>query len=582
MNEELKMSYESMGSSSYMTVTCPPGVKLVNYELEMVLSNEIENFLTVSRQMLDGETVIYYNITSRISLRQVLDKRKLNRKELFHLMEGAILAVRDAAAYRLPSAGIVLEPEYIYVNPASCAPAFVFMPLQGPAGPGIRELISDLVLHDKIEMSNDNFIQVLLMELNRQPFSYEELEKSLKPYKVQKYGMQVQDQNSMFQPPVNLQPVMPQPVNPQQVMPQPVMPQPVMPQSVNLQPANPQPVDNQTGKGEWSAGERPFSGKVEGKPGVPPFQKGQNTGKIKKTEKKKALCGDGEENGNDNRKDGFDPEKAKKKFMLPQALVMVVVAASISFGLFTDESGGIVLNNILAFVIVLALAEVILYREIYVNSKVPGKGKREKTTGVKKTTQPQKPTRPEMPLRREPKRPELPRPEPPRLVNSQPVSQVQFNPQPIPRETLPPFAPTPAYGQQPMPQYPQYGSTEDTNIQSETELWEGEAEGGMSAYLEYFENGKLSRIPLDSIGGVVIGRLKQQVDFAVNSPRVGKVHARFFGQNGQYYVVDINSKNGTYINGSIERIESNLQYSLHDKDRIMLADSEFTIRCSEG
>ena len=71
------------------------------------------------------------------------------------------------------------------------------------------------------------------------------------------------------------------------------------------------------------------------------------------------------------------------------------------------------------------------------------------------------------------------------------------------------------------------------------------------------------------------------MDFVVKSPKVGKIHARFFYENGQYFVVDINSKNGTYINGSGMRIDSNMAYPLHDKDRIMLADSEFTIRCTE-
>ena len=46
-------------------------------------------------------------------------------------------------------------------------------------------------------------------------------------------------------------------------------------------------------------------------------------------------------------------------------------------------------------------------------------------------------------------------------------------------------------------------------------------------------------------------------------------------------MVDINSKNGTYINGNGMRIESNLPHLLHDKDRIMLADSELVIRCAE-
>ena len=51
--------------------------------------------------------------------------------------------------------------------------------------------------------------------------------------------------------------------------------------------------------------------------------------------------------------------------MLPQAIVMVAVAAMISFGFFVDgETGAVAVNNILAAVILIVLFEVILYREV--------------------------------------------------------------------------------------------------------------------------------------------------------------------------------------------------------------------------
>jgi len=79
MNERLQVAYETIGASSYMTVTCPPDMEPVHYQMEMVLSNEIRKLLPVSRQIVNGETILYYNITSRISLAGILEKRKLCR-----------------------------------------------------------------------------------------------------------------------------------------------------------------------------------------------------------------------------------------------------------------------------------------------------------------------------------------------------------------------------------------------------------------------------------------------------------------------------------------------------------------------
>ena len=553
MNRELKMSYETMGASTYVTVTCPPSVQLVNYELEMMMGNEIKNFMKASRQMMDGEIVLYYNITSKISLSQVLEKRKLNRKELFCLINGTIEAVRDAAAYRLHEAGIVLDPDYIYVNPATCAPVFMYLPLAQSEETGIKGLLSYLILHDKIEMSNDNFIQVLLTALNFQPFSLEHLEQSLKSYQSQNTNQPYGGQNGYSQSHNMMQNVQPQSVP---------VPTP-MKQPVNPQPVNIQPVRQETVQETQQPIERPTPKKNEfGKPAK------------KRADKKKAS-----EEPIENARDSeiFDMEKAKKKFLLPQALVMVVVAAGISFGLFTNKDGGIEITNILALLIVIGLGEVILYREIFVNSKKAKTTKKSKTT---KASAPQKKGRPEMP-----KAPNMSaKPEISRQTESRQSVPVEV-PAPVAMPVMPqtpPVQPVPEPVYRPVApvQYPMNSGMDDTDIGGETELLDGGAGNAMAAYLEYYEDGTLNRIPLDSPTGVTVGRLKQQVDFAVKSPKVGKVHARFFGQNGQYYVTDINSKNGTYINGNGSRIESNMPYPLHDKDRIMLADSEFTIRCS--
>ena len=180
MNKKMKISYETMGSSSFVSVTCPTELDLVHYQLEMLLSNKIKNLLAVSKQFVDGEIVIYYNITSLLPLSQVLEKRKIKRNELHNLIEGIVQAVQDASAYRLPAQGILLNPEYIYVNPASCKPSFLYFPADQECEWDVKELVAHLIMHDQIEMANDNLIQVLLQELNREPFSLESLEKSLK------------------------------------------------------------------------------------------------------------------------------------------------------------------------------------------------------------------------------------------------------------------------------------------------------------------------------------------------------------------------------------------------------------------
>jgi pSer/pThr/pTyr-binding forkhead associated (FHA) protein len=57
-----------------------------------------------------------------------------------------------------------------------------------------------------------------------------------------------------------------------------------------------------------------------------------------------------------------------------------------------------------------------------------------------------------------------------------------------------------------------------------------------------------------------IGRNPQYVDFVVNNQTVGRTHLNIIHKNNQYFVIDINSKNGTYINQ--RRINSNVEEPL--------------------
>ena len=59
-----------------------------------------------------------------------------------------------------------------------------------------------------------------------------------------------------------------------------------------------------------------------------------------------------------------------------------------------------------------------------------------------------------------------------------------------------------------------------------------------------------------------------------------KIHAIFIRRNGCCYVRDLNSLNGTFING--RRIESNREILLRNNDNLRLANCEFVFSCSQG
>lgn len=134
-------------------------------------------------------------------------------------------------------------------------------------------------------------------------------------------------------------------------------------------------------------------------------------------------------------------------------------------------------------------------------------------------------------------------------------------------------------GQQP-PVYHEIVAGDDTEIicfnnSIETEIL-GHSES-QEAYLMSARDGVMERIIVHK-PSFVIGKLREQVDYVLNSKSISRIHAEIIYENGSYHIIDINSKNGTFVNG--ERIESNKNYPIQDEDRIAFANKEFVFKIS--
>ena len=74
----------------------------------------------------------------------------------------------------------------------------------------------------------------------------------------------------------------------------------------------------------------------------------------------------------------------------------------------------------------------------------------------------------------------------------------------------------------------------------------------------------------DLFGGLSIGR-SSDADVRIEDRFASQIHARVHSRKGSYYVEDLGSTNGTYLNG--ERVHS--EAKLRDLDQIRIGDTEF-------
>jgi hypothetical protein len=99
----------------------------------------------------------------------------------------------------------------------------------------------------------------------------------------------------------------------------------------------------------------------------------------------------------------------------------------------------------------------------------------------------------------------------------------------------------------------------------------GGREPGTDASLVVVKGGGLEAGErLDLFGGLTIGR-STDADVRIEDRFASGVHARIYSRAGAYFVEDMNSTNGTYLNGGQLRGES----PLNDLDEVRIGDTEF-------
>jgi FHA domain-containing protein len=100
-----------------------------------------------------------------------------------------------------------------------------------------------------------------------------------------------------------------------------------------------------------------------------------------------------------------------------------------------------------------------------------------------------------------------------------------------------------------------------------------EAPRGPDGWLVAERGGGLEREQrFDLIGGLSIGRSKE-ADVRIDDRYASSLHARVFSREGRFYVEDMNSTNGTLLNGATLHGEA----ELIDGDKIQIGDTIFRL-----
>ena len=99
------------------------------YQCKMVTGNTIAGLLPCMEKHINGETLLYYEITSKQTLASVYENSRISMQQLRKLFLQLKMTWEDMSRYLLDESGLVLRPEYIYVDVETGDMLFLYYPL---------------------------------------------------------------------------------------------------------------------------------------------------------------------------------------------------------------------------------------------------------------------------------------------------------------------------------------------------------------------------------------------------------------------------------------------------------------------
>lgn len=555
----MSFTYENQGSKSYLVYHFEKQEDIDSVGLGMITNNRINGLAQSVFMRLDDECQVKYDITSKVSAKQVFTG-VVDKKIVLGVLNGIADAFLAGDDYMIDTSNILFNMDYIYVNVSTGETYLIYLPVNNGGGENNPEKIIKAILFSSQFNQNENgdYVAKIINYVNSSQIlnlkEFKELlrfvensqskpQQTIKPVQSNQQIQNIQPQHKAVAAPIQ---------NRQHVPSQPQMQQLRM-QTVAEIPKS-RPV--QTSQAQQS-----------GQPVLPP--KPNNGGSLS-----------GEENiswinlmshYSKENKELYDYQKAVKKAQ-KKAKKQGEIAATIQTSALASQQNPVNVN----------FAVPGQQKPANVNFAIPGQPPQQRPQPAQpQTVMPQQPQQQfAQPQRQftqsnQPQR-QFAQPQPMPQAQQKPVQQVQ--PQPVQNQnTNTGMTGNPSVPPQILENMTKAGNFGETTVlgvgseAGETTVLGASQAQIIKPYLLRIKNNE--RIELNK-PVFRIGKERSYVDYFVSdNTAVSRSHANIINKDNEFYIVDTNSTNHTYVNGSM--IQSNVETKIEHGTKIRLANEDF-------
>lgn len=124
-------TYENQGINTYLVYQIQPEDELDSMSLGMLTNNKIPGLAQTLFMQMDTTKYIKYNVSSKVSVKQFFSG-VVNKKRLLGVFKGIVEGLLSAEDYMIDASSIVMDMEYIFADVSSCDASLICLPINQP------------------------------------------------------------------------------------------------------------------------------------------------------------------------------------------------------------------------------------------------------------------------------------------------------------------------------------------------------------------------------------------------------------------------------------------------------------------
>ncbi len=121
-------SFENQGTHSYLVYTVAEDDEIDSLSLGMLTNNKIQGLAHTVFTQMDATKYIKYDVSAKISVKQFFTGQ-VNKKRLIGVFRGIVDAMLSAEDYMINVNSIILDLEYIFADVSTCETVLVCLPI---------------------------------------------------------------------------------------------------------------------------------------------------------------------------------------------------------------------------------------------------------------------------------------------------------------------------------------------------------------------------------------------------------------------------------------------------------------------